>query len=185
MLGLVSVWLKRMLRRKRTFRDRTHPFDTDIRWWIIFQGIQIQTRRHSDHNWPHWKGNCDQQSDRFLKLTPLLQVSPVTRRSSPVVVVCKMCVASWSGWFRTALFRVLRLSLRLTFYGQRFATPQTLIFAVIIPHTSLNGVCHRLIVGSEYIARSNATSNKTLALFSSNYAFRILLCVSFPCLSKK
>ena len=34
------------------------------------------------------------------------------------------------------------------------------------------------VVGSEYIARSNATSSdKTLTLFSANFAFRILLCV--------
>ena len=56
-------------------------------------------------------------------------------------------------------------------------TPQTLIFAVIIPRTSLYGVCHCLIVGSEYIARSNATSNKTLNLFSAKFAFCIILCV--------
>ena len=37
---------------------------------------------------------ANQRSDQFLKLTPLLQVSPVTGRSSPVVVVSKMCVVS-------------------------------------------------------------------------------------------
>ena len=57
------------------FRNRTYPFDTDIRWWINFQVILIQTRRNCDHNWIHWFGNCDQQSHRFLKLTPLLHVS--------------------------------------------------------------------------------------------------------------
>ena len=87
-----------MPRRNRIFRDGTHPFDTDIRWWIHFQEIQTQTRRHCDHNYLHWEGHCDQQSDRFLKLTPLLQVSLVTWRSLPVVVVSKTCVASWSGW---------------------------------------------------------------------------------------
>ena len=66
----------------------------------------------------------------------------------------------------------------LTFCGKRFATPQTLIFAVIVPHTSLYGVHHCLIVGSEYIACSNATSsNKTLTLPSANFAFRFLICV--------
>ena len=36
----------------------------------------------------------------------------------------------------------------------------------------------RLIVGSEYIARSNATSsNETLTLFSVNFAFCIFLCI--------
>ena len=68
-----------MLRRNRFFRDRAHPFDTDIRWSINFREIQIKTRTHHDHNRQHWKGYCDQQSDRFLKLSPLLQV-PVTRR---------------------------------------------------------------------------------------------------------
>ena len=48
-------------------------------------------------------GHCDQRSYRFLKLTPLSHVSLVTRRSSPVVVTFKMCMASWSGWVRTAL----------------------------------------------------------------------------------
>ena len=94
-----------MLRRNWSFRDRTHLFDTDIRWWINYQEIQIQTRRNSDHNWIHWMGHCGQQSHRFLKWAPLLHVSLVTQRSSPVVVIYKMCVASWSGWVRTALFR--------------------------------------------------------------------------------
>ena len=105
------------------FRDRNHLFDTDIRWWINFQEIQIQMRRHCEYNRLHWEGYCDQQSYRFLKLTPLLHVSLVTRRSSLVVVVFKMCVASWSGWVRTALFRALRLSRRVTFWGKRLATP--------------------------------------------------------------
>ena len=99
--------------------------------------------------------------------TPLLQVSLVIRRSLPVVVMSKMCVASWSRWFQTAMFRALRLSLKLTFCGKRFATPQTLIFffffTVIIPRISLYGVSRCLIVGSEHIARLNATSShKTL-----------------------
>ena len=62
------------------FKDRPQLFDTDIRWWINFAEIRIQTRRHRDHNRQHWEVYCDQQSDRFLKLTPLLQVSLVTRR---------------------------------------------------------------------------------------------------------
>ena len=52
-------------------------------------------------------GYCDQQPYRFLKVTPLLHVNLVTRRPSPVVAVFKMCMASWSGWVRTALFRDL------------------------------------------------------------------------------
>ena len=143
------------------------------------------------HERQHRKSHCDQQSDRFLKLTPLLQVNSwnwhhcckwipgidtTVARSSPVLVVCQTWVASWSGCFKTALFRILRLFLRLTFYGKRFAAQQTLIFVVIIPNTSLYGVCHCLFVDSEYIARSNATSsNKTLPFFTADFAFRILL----------
>ena len=137
------------------FRDRTHSFDTDIRWWINFQEIQIQMRRHYDHDWLHWKGHCDQQSYRFLKLTPLLQVSLVTRRFSPVVVVIKMCVASWSGWFRTALFRFSQ------FITSRFLAMNTLkvqmqfLLAKLLP-------CYR----------------QTLP-FASSYVS------GFPCLSRK
>ena len=96
-----------MLRRNWSVRDRTHPFDTDIRWWVNFQEVQIQRRWNLDNNWIHWMDHCDQQSYRFLKLTPLLHVSLVTRGPSPVEVVFKMCVASWSGWVRTTLFRDL------------------------------------------------------------------------------
>ena len=61
---------------------------------------------------------------------------------------------------------------------KEFCYPQTLTFALIIPHSSPYDVCHCLIVGSAYIARSNATSsNATLSLLSGNFAFRILLCV--------
>ena len=94
-----------MPRRNWIFRDRTHPFDNDIQWWINFREIQIYAGRNCDHNWIHWMGHCDQQSYRFLKLTPLLHVTLVTRKSSPVVVIFKTCVASWLGWVRTALFR--------------------------------------------------------------------------------
>ena len=81
-----------MLRRNDILWDRTHPLDANSQWWIKFQEIQIQRRRHYDHNRLRWEGHCDQQSDRFLKLTPLLHVSLVTRKSLPVVVVSKMCV---------------------------------------------------------------------------------------------
>ena len=87
-------------------------------------------RRHCDHNRLHWEGregHCDQQSDQLVKLTPLLQVPK-----------------NWSGRFRTALFRALRLSLRLTFCGKRFATPQILIFAVMISHSSQYYALQRL-----------------------------------------
>ena len=99
-----------MLGRNWILRDRTHPFNTDIRWWIDFQEIQIHTRRNCDHNRIHWMGHCDQQPYLFLKLIPLLHVSLVTLRSSPMVVVFKMCVASWSGWVRTALSETFFIS---------------------------------------------------------------------------
>ena len=50
LLSLVRFRLTRMLKGNRIFRDRSHPFDTDIRWWIHFLEIKIQTRRHNDHN---------------------------------------------------------------------------------------------------------------------------------------
>ena len=87
-----------MLRRNWIFRDRAHPFDTGIRWWINFHVIQIRWEKNCDHKWIHWMGHCDQQSYRFLKLTPLFLVNLVTWRSSQVLIVFKMCVASWSGW---------------------------------------------------------------------------------------
>ena len=53
LLSLVLVWLMRMLRRNWIFRDKTHPIDTDIQWWINVQEIQIQKRWNCDHNWLH------------------------------------------------------------------------------------------------------------------------------------
>ena len=83
----------------------------------------------------------------------------------------------WSGWFRTTLFRALSLFLRLIVW---FGYPADIDFAVIVPHTSLYNACHCLIVGSEYITRSNATSsNKTLTLFFSK------LCLNWKSLRKK
>ena len=52
------TWLTRMLRRSRISREKTHPFDTDIRWLIYFPEIQIQTRRHRDRNLKHREGYC-------------------------------------------------------------------------------------------------------------------------------
>ena len=98
-------------------------------------GNSDSERTHCVHNRWYWEGHHDQQSDWFLKLIPLLQVSLVTWRSLLVAVVSKMCVAGWLGCFRTALFRAHCLS--LTFCGKCFATTQTLTFWVIIPQTSL------------------------------------------------
>ena len=51
----------------------------------------------------------------------------------------------------------------------------TLTSAVIISHTSLHGVCHCLITGSEHNACSDAiSSNKALTLSSAKFAFRVL-----------
>ena len=61
--------------------------------------------------------------------------------------------------------------------GGRFATPH---IDFRIPHTSLYGVCHCLIVSSKYIARSNAASfDKTLTLFSPNFACTLLCAWAF------
>ena len=120
LLSLVRVWLLQMFRRNQVFRYRTHPFDILLRWSINFQEIQVQTRKICDHNWLHLVGHWNQQLYWFLKLTPPLHISLVTGRSLPVVGF-KMCVASWSGWFRTALFRALRSS--LTFSEECFGCP--------------------------------------------------------------
>ena len=45
--------------KNQFFRDRTHPFDTDIRWWINFHEIQSLTRRHFDCNLPCWEGHLE------------------------------------------------------------------------------------------------------------------------------
>ena len=171
-----------MLRRNEIFRDRPLLFDSDSWWWINFQESQIQMRRHCDHNLLHWEGYCNQQSDWFLKSTPLLQVSLVTWRSSPVVVglVSKMCVASLSGWFRTALFRALRLSLRLIFCGKHFATPQTSIFTVITPYILL----FWLLAASTL--RVQMPLLLTKLLLHSHWTWPLTSSVSgFPYLSKK
>ena len=139
---LCLVRFRLMLRRNRVFTDRTHLFDTGIRWWINFQEIQIQTRRHCDPNRLHWEGHCGQQSDRLLKLTSLLQVS--LRRSSPVVIVFRVCVELigvvqdrpvQSPPFISKgnlLRKAFRYPTDIDFRSN--PTPQTLIFAVILPH---------------------------------------------------
>ena len=69
-------------------------------------------RRHCDHNRLHWEGHCDQQ------------VSLVTRRSSTVVAVSKMCVASWSGYLvvTSKCRAALRSSQRMTYFGIQAVT---------------------------------------------------------------
>ena len=80
-----------------------------------------------------------------------------------------MCVASWSGWGQNR--PVQTPPLPLTFCGERFATPHTLTFAVILPLYSLR---HCLIVSREDISRSNVTSsNKTFFILSK-------VCLSHP-----
>ena len=111
-----------MLRWNWILRDRTHPFDTDIRLWINFQEVQIKTRKNCDNNWIQWMGHCDQQSYRFLKLTPLLHVSLVTRRSSPVVVIFKMC-SLWRVDRGGSEPPFQRPSLTLNFYRELFGCP--------------------------------------------------------------
>ena len=99
--------------------------------------------------------------------------------SSPVMIVSKMCVVSWSGWFRAVLFRTLRLP--LSSCGELFATPQTLTFAVTLPRTSLYGVWFL-----EHIARPSATSsNKTVICSRQTLPFASSCVFGFPWFSKK
>ena len=70
---------------------------------------------------------------------------------------------------------VQRPPLSLTFCGDRFDTPQTLTFAVILPRTpSLYVVRHCLVDGNEHIGRSNATSS------DKTYFILRKLCLSCP-----
>ena len=74
-----------MLRRNQIFRDRTHPSDTGIQWWIHFPEIQIQPRRHS---WPipsTLKGLLRPAAVGpvpYLELTPLFHVLVTVRHFS-------------------------------------------------------------------------------------------------------
>ena len=145
-----------MLRKNRISRDRSHLFNTDIRWWINFQEIQIQTRGHRDHNRQQWEGYCEQRSDRFLKLTPVLQVL-VTRRHLASGGSFQDVCGELIGVVQTEPPVYLEFSVGNVIY------PTDIDFQNNPTCTSLYGVCHCLIVGSEHIARSNATfSNKTL-----------------------
>ena len=88
-----------------------------------------------------------------------------------------MRVASWSGWFGTALFRALRFS--LTVCGGAFRYPIDIDFR---SNPSLYLSTLRRVSmpdsRSEHVARWNATSsNKTPTLFSARFAFPIHLCV--------
>ena len=118
-----------------------------------------------------------QQSDRFLKLTPLVQVS------------CTKVFSS-GGSFQDVCGELLGVVQDHPVQSPPFTSRAKLLWIAFrypadidfrsnhIPYTSLYGICRCLIVGSEYIARSNATySNKTLTLFSAKLAFRILSCV--------
>ena len=67
------------------------------------------------------EGYCDQQSDRFLKSTPLLQVLLIRKYFASGDSFQDVCL-ELIGWFRTALFRVLRLSLTFCGLGFRFST---------------------------------------------------------------
>ena len=166
-----------MLRRNRIFRDRTHPFDTDIWWWINFQEIQIETRRHCDLNWLHWEGHWNGLSDQFLKLTQLLLVIPVTWRSLPVVVVSKTCVANWSEWVRTALCREFYFDPSV---GSVLLPHRDWLSQKSYPVSSLYSVHHCPFVGSEHIGRSNATSfDKTDFILSKVCLLHHLMCFDF------
>ena len=85
-----------------------------------------------------------------------------------------VCEASWSRWFRSALFRAVCLSLRLTLCGKFFATPKIFIFAVIISHTSLYG--DWLAVNTSHV-QMPPNLTKLLPCSRQTFAFCILLCV--------
>ena len=92
---------------------------------------------HSDENalwpysWLHWEGHCNQQSDQFLKLTPLatechcqLSNTKIFARGGSFQDMCGELRGT--GQNRP----VQRPPLPLTFYGERFATLETLTVAV-------------------------------------------------------
>ena len=87
-----------------------------------------------------------------------------------------MDMASWPEWFRTALFRALRVFL-ITVRWERFATPQTLAFAQILPST-----LRRLSLPdcwNEHIARSNAFFF-SFFFWQNSYFVLITVCLSHP-----
>ena len=73
--------------------------------------------------------------------------------------------------------RLVQRPLSLTVCWEWFAYLQTVTFAVILPCAVFYGVCHCLIVGSEHIGRSHATSS------DKTYFIRSKLCLSHPLMS--
>ena len=92
----------------------------------------------------------------------------VTRRSLPVVVVFKMCVASWSGWFGTALFSALRRPLIFCYERFRYTTGFVTDCWQWTYHTFK---CHFFQQNSYFLSRS---SQQRLS-FASSYVS------GFPC----
>ena len=76
--------------------------------------------------------------------------------------------------------RLVQRPLSLTVCWEWFAYLQTLTFAVILPCAVFYGVCHCLIVGSEHIGRSHATSSdKTYFILSNVCPSPSLMCLDF------
>ena len=121
-----------MLRRSRIFRDKTHPFDTGIRRWIHFA---------------FW-GNSDSDENNVVTITDYTEKALATssrtgswnwhHRCKPIY--CTKVFAS-GGSFQDVCGELIGVGqnrpvqrpLFLTFCGERFATSQTLTFAVIPP----------------------------------------------------
>ena len=109
------------------FRNRNHPSDTHIRWWTHFQGIHIQTRR-----------SCDITDMTTLRGLLPSAVGPIPETDT--TVACQSSntkVFASGGSFQDVCGELQRPPLHLTVCGNRFVTPQTLTFAVILPLPSL------------------------------------------------
>ena len=142
-----------MLFRNQFFSDKIHALDTDIRRKVHFQQTQIQTTRRRDLKRQNREGYCDQQLNRFLKLTPLLQVL-VTRRyfaSCSSQDVCSELTGavqyrlvqslpslqSLQSLISDLLWGALRYPTDFDFHGN----------PIPLLRSSFYGVCHCLIVG--------------------------------------
>ena len=66
---------------------------------------------------------------------------------------------------------------RATTCGKHLTTPQTLIFAVLIPHTLLCSICFAWLLAVNTSHIQLPLLIKILTLFSANFAFCMLLCV--------
>ena len=159
--------------------SRQNPF---VWYWHSimnqFSGVSDSTKRHTHHNRLHWEVHCEQQSGRFLKLTPLLQVL-VTRRYFASEGNFQYVYGELVGMVKNRLVQsppsnLLRGALRYPTYIDICSNPT--------PYFTRQ--C--LIVDSERIARSNpASSNKTLTCSLQSLPFASSNVSGFSCLFKK